>query len=53
MRISLLLIVAIVLMPLLGCGSVNKRQTPQQRSAAINKKDPLMTSNYLKRRAGQ
>ena len=53
MRISLLLIAAIVLMPLLGCGSVNKRQTSQQRSAGINPKDPMMNTNYLKRRAGK
>jgi len=34
----------------LGCGSVNRTQTPQQRNAHMNRSDPMMTTHYLKAR---
>jgi hypothetical protein len=50
MRISLLLIAAVLFVPLAGCGSVNQNRSPQQKAARLNPKDPLMTSRYLKQR---
>ena len=50
MRISHLLAALFVCSLLLGCGSLNRQQTPQQKTARINSHDPMMGSNYLKTR---
>ena len=50
MRISHLLATIFVCSLFLGCGSVNKHQTPQQKAARINPHDPMMSSHYLKTR---
>jgi uncharacterized protein YceK len=50
MRISHLLAALFICSLVLGCGSVNRRQTPQQKAARINPHDPMMSSNYLKTR---
>ncbi|HEV8606332.1 MAG TPA: hypothetical protein VGQ99_13250 [Tepidisphaeraceae bacterium] len=50
MRISLLLAAAVLCSMMLGCGSLNKNQTPQQKAARINPHDPMMTTRYLTNR---
>ena len=50
MRISHLLAIIFVCSLFLGCGSVNKNQTPQQKNARMNHSDPMMTTRYLKTR---
>jgi hypothetical protein len=50
MRIPHLLIAVLILSPILSCGSVNRRQTPQQKAAGMNPRQPLMGSQYLKTR---
>jgi len=48
MRISLLLIAAMLGSMLLGCGSVNNHQATQTRT--MNPHDPMMTTRYLNSR---
>jgi hypothetical protein len=52
MRISHLLAAVFVCSLLMGCGSLNKNQTPQQRNARINHSDPMMGTHYLNTRTG-
>ncbi len=49
MRISLLLMAAVVCSMLAGCGSVNGPQAAQKRT--LNRTDPLMNTHYLSSRA--
>jgi hypothetical protein len=47
MRISLLLAAALLCSMMLGCGSLNKNLTQQQKAAHINPHDPMMSTRYL------
>jgi hypothetical protein len=49
MRVSLLLIVAVLGTMLVGCGSVNDKHRTR---AGLNPHDPMMTSRYLQNRSG-